>query len=75
MEFVIQLERRVACTNIFPTIMGKFCHLQEPCLVMILIVDRNLDECFHYAILIFCLYISLEVESGRQLLFHVLKVA
>ena len=71
MEAAIQLKKGVANDDIFRIIIGKFSHWQEPCQVILLVVDKGLEVGFHSTVLSFCLTVRLGVESGRQFSLYV----
>ena len=66
MEVAIQLEGGIAGAGIFCIIIGKFSHWQQPCPVILFIVDKSLEVGIHYIIVPFSLAISLRVEGGRE---------
>ena len=71
MEATIQLEGGIAGAGIFRIILGKFSHRQEPCPVILLVVDEGPEVGLHFTILPFSLAVSLGVEGGRESLLDV----
>ena len=66
MEAAIQLEGGIAGAGIFRIIIDEFSHRQEPCPVILLVVDKDPEVGLHCTILPFSLAISLGVEGGRE---------
>ena len=62
---VIELERFVASTGIFGMVIYEFCHGQEFCPVILLLSDKGLNVCLHYAVLPLCLTICLRIEGCK----------
>ncbi len=66
MEAAVEFERGIAGVDIFRIIIGKFSHWQEPCPVILLVVDKGPKVGLHCAILPFSLPVSLGVKGGRE---------
>lgn len=65
MEAAVQLERGVAGTGVFCILVGEFSHRQQPCPVVLLIVDEGPEIGLHCAVLPLGLAICLGVEGRR----------
>lgn len=61
--------------SIFDIVICKIGHWQEPSLIMLFKVDKNSKVGLYYAILMFCLTVSLGVECREEPSFDVKKVA
>ena len=69
MVFVIELKRCVTNAGIFGIVIGKLCHKEEPCPIILLKVNKGLEIGFHCTILPFGLPVCLRVKSGGESLF------
>ena len=65
-EAGIQLEGGIAGAGIFRIIIGESSYRQEPCPVILLIVDKSPEIGLQCTILPFSLAVSLGVEGGRE---------
>ena len=74
-EPAIQLERGIAGAGIFRIIIGKFTHWQEPCLVILLVIDKGPEVGINCTILLSSLAVSLGIEGGRESTLKAEKVA
>lgn len=75
MVVAVQFKKHVSNSCIFYIIIHKLNHWQEPCLVIMLKVDKNLKVHFYCAILMFGLTICLRMKGSWEPLFNVKKVA
>ena len=64
MEAAVQLKKGVAGAGVFRIVIGKFCHRQQPSLVVLLIVDESPEIGLHRAVLPLCLAICLRVAGS-----------
>ena len=65
MEAAIQLKGGIAGADIFQIIISESSHRQDPCPVILLVIDKGPEVGFHSTVLLFCLTVRLGVESGR----------
>ena len=60
---------------VFDIIISKLGHYLEPGLIVLLEIDKDLEERFYYTILLLKLTVSLRVEQNKKFPFDVDKVA
>ena len=65
----IKLERHVPRAGVFRIIISKFHYAQEPCSVILFVINKDSKVSFHGTILLLNLAVGLEVEGGREPLF------
>ena len=71
----VELKRRIPYTGVFCVIISKFRYRQEPCPVVLFVINKGFKVSFHCAVLLFSLAIGLRVEDNRESLFDSQKVA
>ncbi len=75
MVSAVQLERRMAGAYILSIVVCKLGHWQEPCLVILLEVDKGLKIGLYCAILMFRQTISLGVQRRGEPSLDAKKIA
>ena len=65
----IEFKRCVAGAGIFNMVVCKLSHWQEACSVILLLVYKSSEVCFHCTVLSLCLTIGLRTESRREFFF------
>ena len=69
MVSAVELERRVSRASIFCVIISESRHGQEPCLVILFVINEGFKVNFYCAILLLSLAVSLRLKSHSELLF------
>ena len=72
---IVQLEWDMAGACIFGIVVCNLSYWEEPSLIVLLEIDKNLEVCFHYTILLFCLVIRLRVKDVGEPPLDAKKVA
>lgn len=63
----VELEKYIANNHIFSIIKYEFYHGQELCLVILVLINKNLEINFDYNILPFGLSICLRIKDDKKL--------
>ena len=62
-----ELKNCLTRTGILEVVVGKLCHREKLCLVILLLIYENTKVSFHGAVLLFFLIVCLRVIWGREL--------
>ena len=66
MDAAVEFKRRMAGISIFGIVECKFSHWQETYSIILFSIYKDSEICLYCAILLFCLAISLRMESHRE---------
>ena len=66
----IKLKQCLTDIGVLDIIVSKLRYEKEPCLIILLKIDKNLEIGFYYTILFFGLPVRLEMENSRKFLLH-----
>lgn len=67
---IVELQKRRAGICILDIITHKFCYRWEPCLVMLLLIDKSTKISFYYDILPFSLALRLRMKYSSKFLLN-----
>jgi len=65
-ESKVGIKRHYSVTDRNQVVIGKLCHWQERCPVILFLADKHAEVCLDCLIELFCLSVSLGVEGSRH---------
>lgn len=71
---VVELEKRMSSISIFNIVVYKFPYGQKPCQVVLVLIEKSMQICLNYAILLLGLAVCLQLKCSTKFLLYMKKV-
>ena len=62
----VELKRYMTCTGVLGVFVGKLCHWEEPCPVILLSIHKSKKISFYVAVLLLHLTVCLRMECSKE---------